>query len=225
MTAVPFHIVFALFPNVTQLDFTGPHQVFSRMPGAKISVASAAGGEIAVEGGIVFAHVQKLADIEACDLICVPGGYGITDAMSDPEFLLQVTRLAKGARYITSVCTGSLALAACGLLDGKRAACHWAWRDMLTPFGAIADRARVVRDGQIITAGIDLALTVVAEVAGEEVAQGVQLVLEYAPAPPFNAGRPDLAPPQVLATVQASLDKVLPVRRAAALAAAQRLKR
>jgi cyclohexyl-isocyanide hydratase len=230
MTAVPFHIVFALFPNLTQLDFTGPHQVFSRMPGAKISVASAAGGEVALEGGIVFSKLQKLADIEACDLICVPGGYGITDAMSDPEFLDQVTRLAKGARYITSVCTGSLALAACGLLDGKRAACHWAWRDMLSPFGAIADPARVVRDGQIITgggvtAGIDLALTVVAEVAGEEVAQGVQLVLEYAPAPPFNTGRPDLAPPQVLATVQATLDKVLPVRRAAALAAAQRLRR
>lgn len=229
MTDRPFHIVFALFDNVTQLDFTGPHQVFSRMAGAKITVASAAGGAVAADGGLTFAGTARLADVEGCDLICVPGGYGTTDAMGDPEFIAQVTRLAKGARYVTSVCTGSLALAACGLLKGRRAACHWAWRDMLIPFGVIPDQGRVVRDGNIITgggvtAGIDFALTVVAEVAGEAAAQAVQLVLEYAPAPPFNAGRPDLAPPQVLAEVQDRLDKVLPVRRAAALAAAERLR-
>jgi transcriptional regulator GlxA family with amidase domain len=229
MTAQPFHIVFALFDNLTQLDFTGPHQVLSRMPGAVVTVASAAGGNIVSDGGLTFAGTVRLADVADCQMICVPGGYGTTDAMGDPEFLAQVTRLAQGADYITSVCTGSLALAACGLLTGKRAACHWAWRDMLIPFGAIPDTGRVVRDGNVITgggvtAGIDFALTVVAEVAGDAAAQVIQLTLEYAPAPPFNAGRPDLAPPHILAQVQARLDTLLPPRRAAALAAAERLK-
>ena len=229
MTDQAFHIVFALFPNLTQLDFTGPHQVLTRMPGARISLASAQGGSVKTEGGMEFASLQKLADIEACDMICVPGGYGVTDAMADPEFIGQVTRLAKGARFVTSVCNGSLALGACGLLKGRRAACHWAWRDMLGVFGAIADEGRVVRDGHIITgggvtAGIDFALTVVAEVAGADAAQAIQLVLEYAPAPPFNSGRPDLAPAHILAQVQANLDKIMPARRAAVLAVAEAMK-
>ena len=226
MTDQSFHIVFALFPNLTQLDFTGPHQVFSRMPGAKISLASAAGGAVRTDGGIEFSSLHPLADIEACDMICVPGGYGVTEAMADPEFIRQVTRLAKGARFVTSVCNGSLALGACGLLKGRRAACHWAWRDMPGAFGAIADEGRVGRDGHIITgggvtAGIDFALTVVAEVPGADAPQAIQLVLEYAPSPPFNAGRPDLAPAHILAQVQANLDKSMPARRAAVLAIAE----
>jgi transcriptional regulator GlxA family with amidase domain len=137
-------------------------------------------------------------------------------------------RLAEGARYLTSVCTGSLVLGAAGLLKGKRAACHWAFRHLLPLFGAVPDPARVVRDGNIITgggvtAGIDFALVVAAEIGGEALAQSLQLALEYAPAPPFDAGRPETAPPEVLATVKARMAPQLAVRTAAAQRAADRL--
>src|SRR5580698_456045 len=119
----PIRIVFALFPGVTQLDFTGPHQVFSSLPGAEVILASAEGGAIEAGGGMTFAGLKRLADIAECDLICVPGGMGVTDnAIRDEEFLRQLRRLADGARYVTSVCTGALALGAAGLLRGKRAA-------------------------------------------------------------------------------------------------------
>jgi len=221
------HIVFAIYPNVTQLDFTGPHQVFSRLPGARVTLASSNGGT--VEGdGLHFANVVRMADVERCDVICVPGGAGVIEAMADEVFLRELRRLAAEARYVTSVCVGSLALGAAGLLRGKRAACHWAWRDLLTPFGAIADGGRVVRDGNVITgggitAGIDFALTLVAELAGPETAQAIQLVLEYAPAPPFDAGRPETAPPDVLALVRARLAAAAGPRQAAVEAAARRL--
>ena len=203
----PLTLVFALYPGVTHLDFTGPHQVFTRLPGATVIAASAAGGAIEADG-LTFANLRRLADIEACDVICVPGGMGTANAMADPEFMSQLKRLAGGARYITSVCTGSLILGAAGLLKGRRAACHWASRDLLAEFGAIADGGRVVRDGNIltgggVTAGIDFALTLAAEIAGSEVAQAIQLTLEYAPQPPFNAGRPETAPAEVLARVNA----------------------
>ena len=153
-------------------------------------------------------------------MICVPGGLGATDAMLEPLFMHEVKRLAATARYQTSVCTGSLILAAAGLLKNKRAACHWAWRDLLADMGAIPDPARVVIDGTVVsgggvTAGIDFALILAAELAGPEVAQGIQLMLEYAPAPPFNAGRPETAPPEVLRRVQAGMDRLAPNRREA----------
>jgi cyclohexyl-isocyanide hydratase len=223
-------IVFALFPGVTQLDFTGPHQVLSRLPGAQVLLASRTGEPIEADG-IVFAGLRRLADIERCDIICVPGGFGTTDnAIVDEEFLRQLRRLADGARYVTSVCTGSLALGAAGLLHGKRAACHWAWRDLLTAFGAIPDPARVVRDGNVITgggvtAGIDFALTLVAEFAGPEVAQAIQLGIEYAPAPPFNAGSPETASPEILARANQRYAAGAAQRRAAVEAAASRLAR
>src|SRR5580693_7139742 len=213
-------IVFALFPGVTQLDFTGPHIVFSRLPGAKVILASAAGGEIETDG-IIFAGLRRLADIPACDIICVPGGYGVTDnAIQDEAFLGELRRLAETAHYVTSVCTGSLALGAAGLLRGKRAACHWAWRELLLPFGAIPDAGRVVRDGNIITgggvtAGIDFALTVAAELTDAVTAQSLQLALEYAPAPPFDSGTPDRAPAEVLARVR-SLNAQAAIERRAA---------
>ena len=161
----------------------------------------------------------------SCDLICVPGGVVATEVANDPAFTGEVRRLAGGAKYITSVCTGSLILGAAGLLNGKRAACHWAWRDLLPLFGAIPDPARVARDGNIITgggvtAGIDFALTVLAEIAGEDVAKTIQLGLEYAPAPPFNSGRPELAEPEVLERYQRVFAKIAPVRRAEAEKAA-----
>ena len=221
-------IVFALFPGVTQLDFTGPHQVFSSLPGAEVILASAAGGAIETSG-ITFAGLRRLADIPACDLICVPGGYGVTDnAIGDEVFLGELRRLAAGARFVTSVCTGSLALGAAGLLRGKRAACHWAWRELLPAFGAIADPARVVRDGNVITgggvtAGIDFALSVVAELAGPETAQAIQLQIEYAPAPPFDAGSPETAPPAILARLRERNAAMAARRRDAVETAAARL--
>jgi cyclohexyl-isocyanide hydratase len=201
-------IVFAIFPGVTQLDFTGPHQVFTALPGAEVMLASSAGGTIEAGGGMTFAGVRRLADIKECDIICVPGGRGSTDnAMHDPVFLTELRRLAAGARYVTSVCTGALVLGAAGLLRGKRATTHWAWRELLVPFGATPVAERVVRDGNVITgggvtAGIDFALTVVAELAGAETAQAIQLGIEYAPAPPFDAGLPETAPPAILARVR-----------------------
>jgi cyclohexyl-isocyanide hydratase len=228
MAQRPFRIVEAIYPNMTQLDFTAPHTVFSRIPSAETIVASEVGGPIESEGGLVFAGTRRLADVESCDLLFFPGGVGVTAAMNNAAFMAEARRLAAGARYLTSVCTGSLILGAAGLLRGKRAACHWAWRDMLTLFGAIPDPGRVVRDGAIITgggvtAGMDFALTVAAELAGTRFAQALQLTIEYAPAPPFDCGRPETAPPDVLAEVKARMATMLPKRLAEAQAAAARL--
>ena len=159
------------------------------------------GADVAAEG-LLFAGLADLTAVPRCDVLCVPGGLGATDAMLDEAFIAQIRRLGGQATYLTSVCTGSLILAAAGFLTGRRAACHWAWRDLLQPFGAIADTGRVVRDGNIITgggvtAGIDFAFTLLAELAGETYARTVQLALEYAPQPPFDSGRPETAPPAV----------------------------
>src|SRR5438067_13377286 len=229
MAADPTVIVFALFPGVTQLDFTGPHQVLSRLQGARVFLASRTDEPIEADG-IIFAGLRRLADIERCDIVCVPGGFGATDnAIADVEFLRELRRLADGARYVTSVCTGSLVLGAAGLLRGKRAACHWAWRELLPVFGAIPDPGRVVRDGNVVTgggvtAGIDFALSLAAELAGTETAQAIQLGIEYAPAPPFEAGRPEIAPPGVLAQVSERYAAGAAQRRAAVAAAAERMR-
>jgi putative intracellular protease/amidase len=227
MTPPTFRIVFALYPDVTQLDFTGPHQVFCRMPGVEVIVASANATPIAVDG-LTFSDLTRLGDIDRCDMICVPGGFGTSDALGDVEFMTQVKRLGDGARYVTSVCTGSLVLGAAGFLKGRRAACHWAWRDLLADFGAIPDPARVVRDGHVITgggvtAGIDFALTISAEIGGETLAQALQLNLEYAPQPPFNAGRPDTAPAEIVALVESRMKALSDPRRAAVRDAARAL--
>jgi len=220
-------ILFALFPGVTQLDFTGPHQVFSRLPGGQVTAASLGGKDIEADG-LVFAQLARLEDAAGCDVLCVPGGFGTDAAMLDAAFLAEIRRLAASARFVTSVCTGSLVLGAAGLLVDRRAACHWSARDLLARFGAIPEPARVVRDGNIITgggvtAGIDFALTVAAEIAGDEVAQRIQLSVEYAPAPPFRSGRPEDAPPAVLARVRQLMEKSGAARAAAVEAAAGKL--
>jgi cyclohexyl-isocyanide hydratase len=217
-------IVFALYPRVTQLDFTGPHQVLCRLPGAVAHLASLDGGALTFDG-VTFGDLERLADIRSCDVLCVPGGFGTTQAMGDAGFIGEIRRLATGARFVTSVCTGSLILGAAGLLKGRRAACHWAWRDQLALFGAVPDEGRVVRDGNVftgggVTAGIDFALTLAAEIAGDAFAQGLQLSLEYAPEPPFDCGRPETAPPEILARVRATLAATGATRRDAAQAAA-----
>jgi transcriptional regulator GlxA family with amidase domain len=222
-----FHIVFPLYPGVTHLDFTGPHQVLSRLPRARVHVASLGGQDIEAEG-LVFARLEDLAAVERCDLLCVPGGFGATEAMLDAAFVKQIRRLGAQATYVTSVCTGSLLLAAAGLLNGRRAATHWAWRELLKPFGVVVDEARVVRCGNVftgggVTAGIDLAFTIVAEIAGRDFAQALQLGLEYAPEPPFQSGRPEIAPESVLDEVLERLGPFAKGRMAAAEEAAARL--
>jgi cyclohexyl-isocyanide hydratase len=223
-----FPVVFALYPRITQLDFTGPYEVFTRVPGARCILASVAGGTLEADGGMTFANVRRLEDIESCALLCVPGGLGTVEALEDRRYLTQVRRLAGMARYVTSVCTGSLLLAAAGLLIGKRAACHWAWRDSLAAFGVIPDPERVVREGNIITgggvtAGIDMALTVLAEIAGADYAQAVQLGIEYAPKPPFDSGRPERARPEILAAAKSRSQAVREARDAAVRRAAAAL--
>ncbi len=226
--ASEFPVVFALFPRITQLDFTGPFEVFSRLPGARCLLASVDGGAIQADGGIAFSGVVKLAEVSGCALLCVPGGFGTVAALEDAAFLSEIARLGGSAQYVTSVCTGSLLLAAAGLLRGRRAACHWAWRDLLPVFGVTPDPALVVRDGNIITgggvtAGIDMALTVMAEIAGVDYAQAVQLSLEYAPEPPFNSGRPESARPEIVAAVRQRLATIGAESAAAVERAARRL--
>lgn len=227
MSQTPFRIVFAIYPGMTQLDFTGPYQFLKRWTGAEVIIASLNGGDVTADG-LVFAQTLKLAEIEACDLLCVPGGTNALDVALDEDFIAQISRLATSARYITSVCTGSLILGAAGLLKGRRVACHWAWRELLPLFGAIPESGRVVRDGNLITgggvtAGIDFALTLLAELAGADVAQTIQLGLEYAPAPPFHSGRPEDAPADILSAYQAQIGPLATKRRAQAQDAAARL--
>lgn len=198
----PFEILFILYPKFAQLDFAGPYEVFFRLPDVRIRLASPEGGDIETEPGLVYRGMERIADIAHCDLMCVPGGMD-PSGLGTPEMIEQLRRLAAGARYVTSVCNGALILARAGLLTGRRSACHWVQRHLLADYGAIPDPARVVRDGKFIsgagvTSGIDFALVVAAEIAGEIGAQVQQLILEYAPEPPFNAGRPETAPPEVL---------------------------
>ena len=226
----PLTIVFAVYPDFNHLDLCGSHQILSQIPGAKIIVASLEGGDASSDAGLTFSHLARLGDIDRCDVICTLGGNGLSAALRNETFIAEVRRLGLGARFITSVCTGSLILGAAGLLKGKRAACHWAWRDLLTSFGAIADEARIVRDGNVITgggvtAGIDFAFVLAAELAGEKTAQEIQLSQEYAAAPPINSGRPETAPPEIFHSVKSKLESRRPERVEAVRDAVARLER
>ncbi|MBR8094666.1 DJ-1/PfpI family protein [Burkholderia cenocepacia] len=206
-------VVIPLYEGVTHLDFTGPHQVLSLLPDTNIIVASLDGVPIKSHG-LTFAALADLEAIERCDILCVPGGAGCVPAIENKRFLATIGRLGALSEHVTSVCTGSLILAAAGLLTGRRAACHWAWRPMLTRFGATPDDGRVVRDGNVITgggvtAGIDFALALVAELRGADTAQSIQLLLEYAPEPPFNAGLPEAAPSHIRAAVVSRMARTL----------------
>jgi cyclohexyl-isocyanide hydratase len=200
------HVAFVLFPNVTQLDFTAPAQVLARMPDARVSVAAKSPQAVPTDCGFSILPAATFADAEQADLLCVPGGFGVGDALGDDATVGFIREQAEGARYVTSVCTGAFLLGAAGLLRGRRATTHWAYTELLSLVGAEFAPGRVVVDGDIITgggvtAGLDFALTVAAEVAGAEVAQSIQLALEYDPAPPFEAGSPDKAPQGVRAAM------------------------
>ncbi len=163
---------------------------------------------IQTQGGLRLLPDTTLDDCPKLDVICVPGGYGVMELMDDPVVLSFLRARAEEARYVGSICTGSLVLGAAGLLRGRKATTHWGWTDLLVPFGAIPTKGRVVRDSKYFTggAGIDFALTMVAELAGREVAEAIQLGIEYAPAPPFDAGSPDTARPELVAAVRARMD-------------------
>lgn len=187
------NIVFVLFDNVTQLDFTGPVQFLSRLPGAVVHVVSKDGQAVTTDCGFSILPRSGFAACPQASILCVPGGHGVRDAIADQVLVDFVRQQAKGADYITSVCTGAFVLGAAGLLQGKKATCHWAYTQLLPLFGATHAPARVVRDGNLITAGgvtsgIDFALELIAAISGEDVARTIQLALEYDPAPPFGGG-------------------------------------
>ena len=226
--AEPVQIGILLYPNVTQLDATGPAQVLSRVPGAKLHMIWKTRDPVPTDAGFSIVPTTTFADCPQLDVICAPGGAGQVEVMVDPEALDFLRRQAAEARYVTSVCTGSLILGAAGLLKGYKSACHWAWRDMLKDFGAIAVAERVVRDrnrisGGGVTAGIDFGLTVAAELAGDEVAKSIQLVLEYDPQPPFDSGSPEKAGAERVKRIRERLAPLLESRRKANAEAAARL--
>lgn len=198
MSSAPFRIGLLLFPDITQLDLTGPYEVFTKIPGAEVRLVWKTRDPVAAGDGMRLIPDTTFADCPPLDLICVPGGAGMNKLLTDAETLAFLRAQATAARYVTSVCTGALVLGAAGLLAGRRATTHWMSHDMLAAFGAIPTKGRVVIDGNVVTgggvtAGIDFALAVAAEIAGAEVAKAIQLGLEYDPHPPFDAGHPDRA--------------------------------
>ena len=226
--AEPIQIGILLYPNVTQLDATGPAQVLSRVPGAKMHMIWKTLDPVPTDAGFSIVPTTTFADCPQLDVICVPGGGGQVELMVDPETLDFLRKQAATARYVTSVCTGSLVLGAAGLLKGYKSACHWAWRDMLKDFGATPVAERVVHDrnrisGGGVTAGIDFGLTVAAELAGEEVAKSIQLVLEYDPQPPFDSGSPEKAGSERVKRIRERLAPQLESRLKANAEAAARL--
>jgi cyclohexyl-isocyanide hydratase len=216
-----------VFPNVQQLDLTGPYEVFASWSRAQVRLIGKSLEPVASSTGLVLKPDVSFADCPELDVLCVPGGPGVNALMADEATLAFVRRQAEGARFVTSVCTGALVLGAAGLLNGKRATTHWASHEVLEAHGAVRVHARVVRDGNLmtgggVTAGIDFALTLVAELAGQEVAEAIALNLEYAPAPPFSAGSPETAPAAAVETVRKRLAPIVEERRQLAEAAARR---
>lgn len=208
----PLNILIVNYDGGTLLDFAGPSEIFHRLPNTNVRYASLNGGNVTLEFGVVYGNTERLADIEKTDLILVPGGSDLSAPMR-PAYQAQIRRLAESAKHVTSVCNGSLVLAATGVLKGKRSACHWAFVNKLSEYGAIPVPDRFVEDdhgrfmsGGGVTAGIDFALRVAARLRGRQAAEFTQLAIEYDPAPPFHSGHPRDARPEVIAMV----DKELP---------------
>jgi cyclohexyl-isocyanide hydratase len=191
-----FRIGLLIFPDITQLDATGPYEVFIKFPGSEVRLIWKTLEPVKAGGGMLLTPDTTFDDCPQLDLICVPGGAGMNPLLNDEETLDFIRSQSRQAKYVTSVCTGSLVLGAAGLLKGKKATSHWMSIEMLESFGAMPLKERVVRDGNIITgggitAGIDFALNIAADELGEDAARAIQLSLEYDPQPPFNSGSPD----------------------------------
>ena len=204
----PVHIGFLIYPDVTQLDATGPAQILSMVPGAVIHMIWKNLDPVASDAGFSILPTDTFDTCPDLDVICVPGGMGQMRLMDDAEMLGFLKRQGEQARYVTSVCSGSLLLGAAGLMQGYRAACHWAFREMLPEFGAVPVTERIVRDrnrisGGGVTAGIDFGLALAAELTDEDTAKIIQLFVEYDPHPPFDAGTPEKAGPELEAKVRA----------------------
>lgn len=224
----PISVAFLLFPNVTQLDLTGPAQVLSRLGNVQLDLVWKDRAPVVTDAGFAIVPTATFAEVSRADILCVPGGMGVTEVIADDEAMAWVRSVGADARWVTSVCTGSLILGAAGLLKGYRAATHWSWREYLAMFGAemvpervVVDRNRVTGGG--VTAGIDFALTLMAEVRGPGFAKAVQLSLEYDPAPPFDAGSPEKAGPELVAIYQRRVAQLAPDREEKFRAAAARL--
>jgi cyclohexyl-isocyanide hydratase len=216
-------------PQYHPADMTGPYEVFTKLPDAKVHLVWKSREPVTADGGMQIVPTTTFADCPQLDLICVPGGAGINPLLNDPETLKFVRRQAKGARFVTSVCSGALVLGAAGLLAGKRATTHWMSREMLPALGALSVAERVVVDGNVITgggvtAGIDFALTVAAEAFGEDIAKSIQLGMEYDPHPPFDAGSPDRAGPDLVAKARSGAARRQAERQSAVDAAAAALR-
>jgi cyclohexyl-isocyanide hydratase len=213
--SAPLQIGLVIFPRVTQLDLTGPVQVFSSVPGAKVHLIWKRIEPVPSDSVLTLTPTTTFADCPQLDVICVPGGMGTDDMVNDEEVLDFLRRQAGGAKYVTSVCTGALVLGAAGLLKGYRATTHWTAMDLLAPYGAIPTKTRVCVDrnratGGGVTAGIDFALTLVSIMVDRPTAEMIQLRLEYNPAPPFTAGSPDTAPAEILALLK---EKIAPFKQ------------
>lgn len=196
-----------IFPNVQQLDLTGPYEVFASARDTEVHLVWKDRAPLKTATGLILTPTTTFADCPPLDVVCVPGGSGINALLEDEETLAFVRARAGAARYVTSVCTGALVLGAAGLLVGRRATTHWYAHDFLARFGAIPTEGRIVRDGNVIsaggvTSGIDFGLAVIAELYGRAEAEIVQLGLEYAPAPPFTSGTPAEATPEILAAAK-----------------------
>ncbi|TCM70816.1 cyclohexyl-isocyanide hydratase [Acinetobacter calcoaceticus] len=221
-------IGFLVYPNFTQLDLTGPFEVFSRIPDAKVHLIWKKTEPVRSDKGMSLLATVDYAHCPDLDLICIPGGPGQVELMQDHETLAFIRDKAQRANWVTSVCTGSLLLGAAGLLQGYRATCHWNSMDMLAILGAKPVAERVVMDrnritGAGVTSGIDFGLYVVAMLFGEDLAQQIQLQMEYDPAPPFDAGSTKTASIHIMDEVQHQMSSLQQRRRAMTQLAATQL--
>lgn len=222
------HIGMLIFPRMTQLDMTGPYEVLARLPDASVDLIARTLDPVTTDRGLQIVPTVTFESCPPLDVIMVPGGPGQQDLMEDQSALSFLRKQAAHAKYVTSVCTGSLVLGAAGLLKGRRATCHWNALEHLKLLGAIPVNEKVVVDGNIVTgagvtSGIDFALTLAAILCGEQVAREIQLAIEYDPEPPFDSGSPKRAPPAMIERARAHGRTLYEARKATAARVGQKL--
>ena len=222
-------VALVLFPELTQLDLTAPYEVFARIPGAEVQLVARDRSPVRSEFGLAISPTSTFDDAPPADILCVPGGRGISGAIEDPSLLGFLRRQADSAQWITAVCTGALVLGAAGLLRGYRATTHWLSLDLLPVVGAtpvadarvVIDRNRVTAGG--VTAGLDFGLAIAERLCGRRAAEQIQLMIEYDPSPPFAAGSPEDAPPDLVDAIRSGRGDLQRSRREALERAMRRL--